>query len=250
MSLARLRAFVRLRRARLRGWLALFRMLLAALRGRVDEIWVGDSHSVTFNTAQPPLPGILRTAERRWTWHLGPRVMYSIARDDFPPTLLRTARLVARVPGARDAAWFFSFGEIDIRCHLAPRLAQGADADFVATYVERVRGLVGRLGTRTGTIVVPVPPCLDSYDHAAFPVAGSPEERLVAHGAVRTALTAAVDATPGLRLLDVTEALAGPDGLMRDELTDDGCHTNAAGRAAVRHEVSVLLRATLPRPRG
>jgi hypothetical protein len=241
-----LRAFVRLRRARLRGWVALFRMLLAALRGQVDEVWVGDSHSVTFNTEHSPLPGILRTGERRWTWHLGPRVMYSIARDDFPPTLLRTARLVARVPGARDAAWFFSFGEIDIRCHLAPRLAAGGDVGFVATYVDRVGGLVGRLGTPAGTIVVPVPPCLDSYDHAAFPVAGSPDERLAAHRAVRSALTVAVGGAPsrpGLRLLDLTEALAGPDGLMRDELTDDGCHTNAAGRAVVRGEVAALVAA-------
>lgn len=244
MSLARLRAFVRLRRARLRGWIALFRMLLAALRGQVDEIWVGDSHSVTFNTEHSPLPGILRTGERRWTWHLGPRVMYSIARDDFPPTLLRTARLIARVPGARDATWFFSFGEIDIRCHLAPRLAGGGEVGCVATYVDRVRGLVGRLGTPVGTIVVPVPPCLDSYDHAAFPVAGSPDERLAAHRAVRSALTVAVGAgpaRPALRLLDLTEALSGPDGLMRDELTDDGCHTNAAGRVVVRREVGGLV---------
>ncbi|WP_141006117.1 hypothetical protein [Nocardioides humi] len=45
---------------------------------------------------------------------------------------------------------------------------------FAATYVDRVRGLLARLGTADGTIVVPVPPCLDSYDHDAFPVAGSP----------------------------------------------------------------------------
>lgn len=244
MNAASLRAFLRLRRARLRGWIALFRLLLAAQRGQVDEVWVGDSHSVTFNTEHSPLPGILRSGERRWTWHLGPRVMYSIARDDFPPTLLRTARLIARIPGARDAAWFFSFGEIDIRCHLAPRLAQGADVGFVSSYVERVQGLVDRLGTPVGTIVVPVPPCLDSYDHAAFPVAGSPEERLAAHRAVRSALTLAVSAAPTqppLRLLDLTDALAGPDGLMRDELTDDGCHTNAAGRDATRREVAALL---------
>jgi len=243
MNTARLRAFVRLRRARLRGWIALGRLLVAALRGQVDEVWVGDSHSVTFNTEHSPLPGILRTGERRWTWHLGPRVMYSIARDGFPTTLRRTARLIARVPGARDAGWFFSFGEIDIRCHLAPRLAGGADVGFVSSYVERVRDLVGRLGAGAGTIVVPVPPCLDSYDHVAFPVAGTPAQRLAAHAAVRSALAAAVDAAPPLRLLDLTGALSGPDGLMRDELTDDGCHTNAAGRAVVRQQVTTLVAA-------
>jgi len=245
MSLARLRAFVRLRRARLRGWIALFGMLLAAVRGRVDEIWVGDSHSVTFNSAQPPLPGILRTGERRWTWHLGPRLLYSIARDDFPAPLLRTARLIARVPGARDAAWFFSLGEIDIRCHLAPRLASGGDVGFVSAYVDRVHALLARLDAPAGTIVVPVPPCLDSYDPVAFPVAGSPEQRLAAHRAVRSALVLATGAArggPALRLLDATADLAGPDGLMRDDLTDDGCHTNEAGRAVVRREVVALLR--------
>lgn len=244
MSPASLRAFVRMRRARLRGWLALVRLLVAAARGQVDEIWVGDSHSVTFNTGHSPLPGILRTGERRWTWHLGPRVMYSIARDDFPPTLLRVARVIARVRGAREAAWYFSFGEIDIRCHLAPRLAQGdGDVSFVATYADRVHGLLDRLGAAHGTLVVPVPPCLDSYDHAAFPVAGTPEQRLAAHRAVRSALVVAVGAErarPELRLLDLTDALAGPDGLMRDELTDDGCHTNGAGRDVVRREVAAL----------
>lgn len=244
MSPASLRAFVRMRRARLRGWLALVRLLVAAARGQVDEIWVGDSHSVTFNTEHSPLPGILRSGERRWTWHLGPRVMYSIARDDFPPTLLRVARVIARVRGAREAAWYFSFGEIDIRCHLAPRLAQGdGDVSFVATYADRVHGLLGRLGAAHGTLVVPVPPCLDSYDHAAFPVAGTPEQRLAAHRAVRSALVVAVGAErarPELRLLDLTDALAGPDGLMRDELTDDGCHTNGAGRDVVRREVAAL----------
>ncbi|MBU2695730.1 hypothetical protein [Pimelobacter sp. 30-1] len=244
MSPASFRAFVRMRRARLRGWLALVRLLVAAARGQVDEIWVGDSHSVTFNTEHSPLPGILRTGERRWTWHLGPRVMFSIARDGFPPTLLRVARLIARVRGAREAEWYFSFGEIDIRCHLAPRLAQGGDVGFVATYADRVHDLLGRLGADHGTLVVPVPPCLDSYDHAAFPVAGTPEERLAAHRSVRSALVVAVGAAPAhpqLRLLDLTDALAGPSGLMRDELTDDGCHTNAAGRDVVRRAVAALV---------
>ncbi|WP_141006116.1 hypothetical protein [Nocardioides humi] len=59
---------------------------------------------------------------------------------------------------------------------------------------------------------------------------------------MRSALTVAVGATPTpmLRLLDLTDALSGPDGLMRDELTDDGCHTNAAGRDVVRREVAAL----------
>lgn len=238
--LARFRAFVRLRRARAVGTIGLLRLLLALARGHVDEVWIGDSHSVQLNTGRPPSPGIEPVAPRRWVWHLGPRVMFSIARNDFPPMMRRAARLLRRVPAARRAAWIFTFGEIDIRCHLAPRIAEGEDFAFVARYVERVHALVGRIGAPSALVVVPVPPSVDVLDHAAFPVAGTPDERLAAHRAVRERLVAAAAGrtAPVIRLLDVTSSLADPIGLMRPEFTDDGCHTNEAGRAVVRRELA------------
>lgn len=241
----RLRAFLRLRWARAVGTLGLLRLLAAIWRGRVDEVWVGDSHSVLLNAGRFPSFGIAPVAPGRWVCHLGPRVMFSIARNDLPPGLRRLARIPWLRLG-RGVAWFFVFGEIDIRCHLGPRMESGAaDLGFVDAYIERVHAFVDGIGAATATVVVPVPPSVDVLDHAAFPVSGSFEVRLAAHQAVRDRLIAAAAVPhrgPIIRVLDLTGELADPTGLMRPEFTDDGCHTNDAGRAVVRREVVAHLR--------
>ncbi len=243
--LTRLRAFVRLRRARLRGFIGIVKLVTAFRRGEVDEVWVGDSHTVLFNIDHGMPPGIFRTADRRWTWHLGPRMIYSIAKKDLPTPLRRTGKVLAKIPAAREASWFFSFGDVDIRCHLVPRLADGQDLRFVAEYVCRIRDLLASIGAPAGTIAIPPPPTLDTDDHELFPVVGTPEQRLDVHRAVREALyaAAAADRTgPTIRLLDLTEALADSSGLMLAEFTmADGLHTNDAGRAVVRREITHLI---------
>ncbi len=245
--LTRIRAFVRLRRARLRALVGIIKLVVAFRRGSVDEVWVGDSHTVLFNIDHGAPPGLLRTAERRWTWHLGPRMMYSIAKKGLPTPLLRTGRVLAKIPAAREAAWFFSFGDVDIRCHLVPRMKAGQGLGFVAEYVDRVYDVLATIGARTGTICIPPPPTLDTDDHELFPVVGTPEQRLDVHGAVREALYAAVATErpgPKIRLLDLTKALADSTGLMQPEFTmADGLHTNDAGRAVVRREIERLPRA-------
>lgn len=235
---------LRLIKARRRELFGLIRLLWASRRGRLTEMWVGDSHSVTFVSANAPLPGILNAGQGRWIWHLGPRVMYSVARDGFPRWLHRAAQSIARTPTGSDVAWLFSFGEIDIRCHLGPRLTVGADLEFVSSYVAQVRGLVEDAGTSTAAVVVPVPPSEDTLNHVHFPVKGTVEERVTAHRAVRAGLLAATGRdSPGadVRVLDATDVLADPSGLMRPALTDDRCHTNAAGRAAVRRKLDAFL---------
>ena len=235
---------LRVARARLQARIGIVRLTWAVARGRVDEVWFGDSHAVLFATPRFPFPGLDPVAERRWVWHQGPRLMYSVARDDFLPAMYRWLWPLRLLPGSARVRWFVSFGEIDIRCHLAPRLAQGADLGFVSGYAERVTRLARHVRAREVLVVVPPPPCADTFDHDAFPVVGTPAERLAAHRAVRARLEEEVARTRDgvrLRLLDLTRALAGPDGLMRAELTDDGCHTNDAGRAVVRREVEQLV---------
>ena len=243
--LARIRTFIRLRRARLRGLIGIVRLVSAFRRGLVEEVWVGDSHTVLFNLDHGMPPGIFRTAEGRWTWHLGPRMIYSIAKKDFPTPLRRTSKILARIPAAGEAMWFFSFGDVDIRCHLVPRLAGGQDLRFVAEYVDRVRDLLASIGAPTGTISIPPPPTLDTDDHELFPVVGTPEQRLDVHRAVREALYAAAASDrpgPKIQLLDLSDALADSTGLMQPEFTmADGLHTNDAGRAVVRREIDQLI---------
>lgn len=226
-----------------RAWLqqltGAVRLCVAAVRGRVDELWVGDSHSVLLNAPDFPFQRLGRIGERRFVWHVGPRLMFSIAQGGWPTSVLVVTRILARLPHP-PAVLVLSFGEIDVRCHLAPRLVDGRlDTAFVTTYVDQVEALRRRAGARTAVVLVPVPPSADTTDHVAFPVAGTIEERIAVHRAVREALGHAVAAgSAGLRLKDLTADLAAPDGQFRADLTDDGCHANDAGRAAVRGALS------------
>lgn len=238
------RARLRLVRYRTRARVALLRLGAGIARRDAEEVWIGDSHAVLLNTARFPVV-VERVEAGRYVSHLGPRLMYSVARDDFPGMLRRAARAFRLLPGSGTITYVFCLGEIDVRCHLAPRLDDPPDPAFVAGYLRRVRELVHRLGATDAVVVVPPPPSGAIRDHEAFPTVGTVEERLRAHRwlrqtlheAARTALPADVPRGITLRLLDPTDALSDENGLLRGDLTDDGCHTNAAGRAVVRQEL-------------
>jgi len=232
---------LRVLKARAQARRGFFRFLSALKRHEVDEVWVGDSHAVLLNTARFPFPTLAPTEEdeRRWVWHMGPRLMFSISREGFDPVMMRWARLLRPERGSAEPTWFFVFGEIDVRCHLVPRLTAAPQMPFVARYVEQVRRFADRVGIDKAVVVVPIPPAVDVLDHSAFPVVGTPEQRLSAHRTLREHLIAVVAASGDarLRVVDATDVLAGPDDLLSEEFTDDGCHTNLAGRAAFRHAV-------------
>lgn len=231
---------LRVIRARAQARVGFARLATAAVRGRVGQVWVGDSHSVLLNTSRFPFPSLAMAGEGRWVWHLGPRLMFSVARDGFPPAMRRSARALSRLRGTCGTSWYFVFGEIDVRCHLVPRLRDSDDLSFVDAYVERVGVFARMAGAREAVLVVPPPPSPDVLDHVAFPVVGTAAERVAAHRAVRDRLVhAARDQRAfALRVLDLTDVLADETGLMRAEFTDDGCHTNEAGREAVRRTVA------------
>lgn len=213
------------------------RLCVAAARGGVDELWIGDSHAVLLNADSFPFSRLGRIGHRRFVWHLGPRLMYSIARDGWPRPVRVVARILGRLPHP-PAVLLFSFGEIDVRCHLAPRLVEGTlDTGFVGRYVDRVDALRQETGIAEAIVIAPVPPSARVTDHVAFPVAGTIEERLTVHLAIRDALARAV-VRPGLRLADLTGDLADADGQLHPDYTDDGCHTNAAGRAVAQRALS------------
>lgn len=239
---------LRVVRAHLLAWIGLARMARAISRGQVDQVWLGESNAAFFGGDRFPALGVGSTVERRWVWHLGPRLMYSVARDDFTPALHRAARLLGRLPGNRDVVWIFSLGEIDIRCHLAPRVMAGGDVDFVAAYVDRLRGLLRDLGSPLGVVMVPVPPATQQFVHESFPVRGTNEERLATHGVLRKRLAeelaASSSATPRLVLLDATDDLSDDDGWFRAELHTDGVHPNDAGREVAQAALRRLLEHT------
>lgn len=226
------------------------RLTAGLATGRVRELWIGDSHSVLLNTDRFPL-WMGSVGEGRFVWHLGPRILHSIAANGFPPVVEWVADRVRRLPAARRLTCFFVFGEIDVRCHLAPRLSADLDASFVATYVDRATALAERFGARHVVIVTPTPPSDDIADHVMFPIAGDIAQRTAAHRWLSDALVDAVPAgDPRVSVLDLRPALADDAGRLPAALTYDGCHTNDAGRAAVRRLVEAhLTSSSTPAPR-
>ena len=243
--LTRLRMQVRRYRARAQGQLDTIRFLLQAARGRVAEVWIGDSHAVHMHSASM-ITAARQVAPGLWVIHLGPRLMYSIAREGFPTAVDRLLRLTRRTRRARDIVWGFSFGEIDVRCHLVPRMSDPAPLAFVPTYVDVVQRAVASAGARRGLILVP-PPQSDTYpEQEILPVVGTIVERTDVNRALRTALVEAVSALPdhdaSIHLVDVTDEFSDARGWLREELTFDGLHANDAGRAILRRATDAVLR--------
>ena len=219
------------------------RLVVGLLSGRIRELWVGDSHAVLLNTPRFPFPTLAPVGDGRFVWHLGPRLLHSIAVNGFPSPVEPVARLISRLPASRRLTCVFVFGEIDVRCHLAPRLGAGLDPAFVAEYVDRAARLTEMVGARRSVVVVPTPPSDELADHVMFPIAGDLAQRIGAHSWVRDALIRAVDerGCSGMQVLDLRTPLADADGRLRSELTYDGCHTNDEGRAAVRAHLLAQL---------
>lgn len=235
---------LRVLKAKTLAWIGFLLLVVAVARRRVDEVWIGDSNAVMMVRGTFHPLGVGRGADRRWVWHLGPRLMYSIARDGFKPGMRRALRVLRLVPGHDRVNWFFSFGEIDLRCHLAPRVAENPELPFVPAYVERVRSLVGEIGSSHAFVVVPVPPAVETFIDEGFPVKGSLEERLAAHRLMRTDLLAATQAEqsgPRIVAVDLTEVLSDAAGHYRPDFTYDGVHPTDAGRAAARQVVELQL---------
>lgn len=239
-----LRRVLRLRRAQLSFIVAAAQLLWCAWRGRLQEIWVGDSHAalVPSTTIGAPLRHV---GEGRWSCHLGPRLMYSIARDGLPPSLVRISRLVARTRSARSALWIYCFGEIDIRCHLAPRLGRPGAVDFVDTYLDRIHDGARATGADRVMVLVPFPASDRFPDQTGFPKVGSLADRVHAGALVREELHKAAAALPEgpprVLLLDRTEDFVDETGAAGEWASSDGCHTNDNGRALLREEINRLL---------
>jgi hypothetical protein len=232
-------------RARALALVGFLGLAVSMVRGRVDEVWVGDSHAVFFASDRFPRLGIGSTEPRRWVWHLGPRLMYSFARDGYPPTMHRMLRVLRRLRASRDVVWIFSAGEIDLRCHLVPRLKQGANLDFVARYVEQVQDMAAELDLDAAAVVVPVPASDGLIASGGFPIVGTVEQRSDAHRLMRGRILAETGPATGSRgavihALDATDRLSDDQGHLRAETTDDGIHLNDAGRAEKRAAIAEL----------
>lgn len=242
-----LRHFLRVTRARTQFTLSSIRLLWAAWRGQLKEIWVGDSHAALVPATTMGVP-LRHVEDGRWTCHLGPRLQFSIARNGLPPNVLRIFRLVGRTRHAGSVLWIFSFGEIDVRCHLVPRLDEPGVFDFVPAYLERIREAATATGAHRALVLVPPPESDIAEEQIGFPVVGDLEERTRALHGLRDAMHKAVAASTGQRpeilLLDCIDEFSDERGMWQQRFTYDGLHTNDLGRAVVRREIGRVLAAS------
>jgi hypothetical protein len=244
LPLHRTRHVLRVTRARTEFLVASTRLFWAAWRGQLEEIWVGDSHAALTPARELGRP--LRHIENgRWVCHLGPRLQYSIARNGLPPQVLRIFRLVGRTKDAKDVLWIYSFGEIDVRCHLVPRMDEPGAFDFVPRYLERIRESAVATGSDRVLVYVPPPESDVAEEQTGFPVIGSLEERTRALHLMRDAMHKAADSMsdegPEILLVDCIDEFSDEHGVWQWKYTYDGLHTNDEGRAVVRREIDRVL---------
>jgi lysophospholipase L1-like esterase len=201
---------------------------------------IGDSHAVLLMEGWMPSARVVRSGRSTTVLYLGPRLLHSVAREGFPPWVLRLLTARRRSPLARGPLTaVLTLGEIDLRCHLAKPGRGDADslAALVEDYLVRVRDLLPLLG-RGGRVVLcgPNPPSVSYESEDGFPVVGSVEERAAILDRLCSTLDAAVRALgdPAVRFVDVRAAVGDASGLLREDLTFDGCHLNSTGSAIVR----------------
>jgi hypothetical protein len=221
-------------------------LTLAALMGRMPRLWIGDSHTMFFAGSPSRYP-LYRAGCGDFVWHIGPRLMYSLAREGFPRAVGRLARWLRWTRLGSRVVLIFVAGEIDVRCHMAAAPDRIRSAEFAGRYLEATSALAGRAGTSRFVVTVPVPPSDDYHDNPGFPIRGTLAQRLAAHAALREALHAArsSDESLDLRLVDATPQLARADRGLRAEFTFDGCHVNPDGAAIVRRLVDQAVAGTM-----
>jgi hypothetical protein len=206
----------------------------ALLRGARREVWIGDSHAAALLVG-PTWANFLTGPRGEIVLRAGARLMYSLAHRGFPPRVTRFVK-VSRW-GRRDSfVPVFVAGEIDVRNALAAR--PDSDYAFVDAYVGTVAGLAQQMRASRAHVVVPPPPRPADELVAGYPHVGSDTERLRAFARLREELAAAAARRAGVVLIGLTDAVAGPDRVVRPEVSDAGCPTHPVGHPVIRQAIA------------
>lgn len=237
--IAPLRAAVRRSRFRILSAITLLRLLFGPEREL--DLWVGDSHAMCLNEPRSPAR-LTRAPHGQYVAYLGPRLMYTIARDDFPSWVRRLLAFRTRLhPGGR-VRLLFCTGEIDLRCHLVPRAETDPDVlAFVEEYVARCRDLARAAAAASWALVTPPPPSATVPDQTEFPVKGTIGQRIHLRDLMVHRLRVVAEGESSATVIDIGPVLSDSVGALSRFLTDDDCHTNASGVTRVRHLIAQEL---------
>ncbi len=210
-----------------------------ARRRRLNRLWIGDSHAAFL--AGLSLQRFSVSKEEAVIW-LGPRLMYSLARDGFPDPL------IAELKGVRvdltTTSIVLTCGEIDCRVHLVGRLHDENALDFTSLYVVSAAQLRARMGAKHAYLLGPVPPSDIGGDDPGFPRTGTLDERVTASRLLEKRLCeeAAASEESGISAIPLGAILADPKtGALAAEFTNDGCHVNCRGAELVRERLEEAM---------
>jgi hypothetical protein len=213
--------------------------LIATLPTRgPQELWIGDSHAMSFNQAISNAM-VMLGPEGSVVLRAGARLMHSLARRGYPPHVMRPLALVNRL-GRGTYLPFFVAGEIDVRTQMVSRPDDGLE--WVEAYVQRCLGLVDPTRAPRVWFLAPPPPA-DVQPEQAWVYAtlnGSVSERLAQFDRLREALRSAVANHDRATFLDFTDLMADGTGALSKDLTVDGCHSTVAVAEAIRHRLHEL----------
>ena len=214
---------------------ATFHLLVAMRRRRPTELWIGDSNAMGTNH-DVVSSMFMRGSDGQLILRGGAKLMYSVARDGWPPRISRVVRLIRPFVRPGSLVPIFSAGEIDIRVHMTKRPDE--EITYAGPYVERCEDIVRQLKADKSGYLFPPPQCTRAQEEVWFPMVGSLEQRVANAARMRTAIAAAVDEVPHAQLLDFNDILTDPaTGGIRPEFTDDGVHTNLAAVARIREAI-------------
>ena len=219
-------------------------LIRIATRRPLNRLWIGDSHA-TFVAGTRVRPFDVSSEHEGVVW-LGPRLMYSIAREGFPDPL--TPELDGVSLDLTLTPVVLVFGEIDCRVHLVERLAAGGRLDFVSRYVARAAELRARVGASHIVLLCPVPPSDKGELDPEFPKNGTLAERIAVTQLLERTLSEATASLgePRVVVVPITGLLTGSEtGELAPQFTDDGTHVNPLGADLIRKQ---LDSATLARP--
>lgn len=216
--------------------IACARAIHAAKRKLLKRLWIGDSHG-PFLAGVPLRRFAVSEGCEAVVW-LGPRLMYSIARNGFPDPLIPELRGIELHLATTPIV--LTLGEIDCRVHLAQRLHTAGNLDFVARYVQRAAELRTNLGACHTFVVGPVPPSDMGTDDPAYSRSGTLQQRVVASRLLERRLCEATAQVgePWVSAIPIGDLVGDSEtGALAARFTHDGCHLNVLGAELVRERL-------------
>jgi len=214
--------------------LSIIVLTLKSLRKSKQEIYlvVGDSHSCYISNTK-----LVRFAEGPFgffSFWVGPRLMYSIAHKGFPVSRMEKSALKRM----NFSAICFSFGEIDIRAHLAenPDFLH-ASTNWINLYIMKCIEFANDVCGKLAVIIIPPPPSDWAFDNISFPKRGDLQQRVSAHNTVRKLLLQSASDTRNITAIDLTNEFSDQQGELSRQFSDDGCHINFHGASMIHSAI-------------